>query len=814
MSIVTRRTWKWSLASLGLLLLAVAGVAFILWVVRLDRQILAEFGGRRWTEPTRVYAQSRELVAGTRLGLRQLVSELEQMRYRQVQRLPRPGEYQLRNNELILYTRRAQSIAGTREPLIARLRFGDNSIEALLTLAGEPLQRLRLDPPLIGSLFPIHGEDRLILSPDEVPRMLAAGIKAIEDRDFDHHAGVDYSAIARALWANLRAGEVEQGGSTLTQQLVKSYFLDGRRTLRRKITEAIMAQRLEAHYDKREIMTAYVNEVYLGQDGARAVHGFGLASQFYFGRTLEELEPEQIALLVGMIRGPSLYDPRRNPDRARQRRDYVLATLKTQQVIDGASYDQAVQRPLTLATAYDNSGRTYYPAFLDLVRRQLGGRGFSSANASTGHSVFTTLDPRVQRLAEQALTTELNRLGKERANKKLRNGEKPAPLEGVVIVADPASGDVLALVGGRNTTLAGFNRALDARRPIGSLVKPFVYLTALESGRYNAASIIDDSPVIVRTTANRDWQPQNFDHLFHGSVPLVRALAESMNAAAVSVALDVGIDSVASRLMDFGLARQPASVPALALGAVEATPLEVAQLYAGLATGGVRNPLHGIAGLATRGAAAGARPANSDAASAFAFRSQRVAKFEDVYPLDRMLVTVMDQGTGRSSRAALPPSLVVAGKSGTSSDYRDSWFAGFSGSHVVVVWIGTDTNQPTGLTGSSGALAVWTRVMLGLETQSWQPTMPPGFEVRNIDSLGGELVSEPCAARAIAVVVPRGTPLPESYECGSWPGQRFDDEVWSDGGFDERARDPAGEPRMPPRSLGERLRNWWDRVIH
>ncbi|MEZ5473483.1 MAG: transglycosylase domain-containing protein [Steroidobacteraceae bacterium] len=795
-----------------LLLVAAAGVAFVLWVVRLDRQILAEFGGRRWTEPTRVYASSLELQAGSHYSLRQLVGVLEQRRYRQVQRLPRPGEYQLRSHELVLYTRRAQSIEGLREPLLARIRFAADAVTNLSTLSGEPLQRLRLDPPLIGSLFPIHGEDRLILSPDEVPRLLTASIKAIEDRDFDQHSGVDYSAIARALWVNLRAGAVEQGGSTLTQQLVKSYFLDGRRTLKRKITEAIMAQRLEAHYDKREIITAYVNEVYLGQDGARAVHGFGLASQFYFGRALDELEPEQIALLVGMIRGPSLYDPRRNADRALARRNYVLAELKNQRVIDGVTYQRAHARSLTLATAYDNSGRTYYPAFLDLVRRQLSGRGFSSENAGTGHSVFTTLDPRVQRLAEQALTTELTRMDKVRTNKKTKNGVRPAPLEGVVIVARPGTGAVLALVGGRNTTLAGFNRALDARRPIGSLVKPFVYLTALESGRYHAASIIDDSPVIVRTTANRDWQPQNFDHLFHGPVPLVRALAESMNAAAVTVALDIGIEPVASTLNNFGLARQPTTVPALALGAVDAAPFEVAQLYAGLATGGVRQPLHAIAGLTSRGSATGTRLPSTDAGNAFAFGPRRVAKFEDVYPLDRMLVTVMNHGTGRASRAVLPPSLVVAGKSGTSSDYRDSWFAGFSGSHVVVVWIGTDTNEPTGLTGSSGALRVWTRVMQGLDTDSWQPTIPPGFEVRQIDAEGGELLSTPCEAQALEVVVPRGTALPESYACGSWPGQRFDDEVWSDGLSEPRV--PGRDPGAPPRSLGERLRNWWERVIH
>jgi penicillin-binding protein 1B len=796
---------------LGTILAAIliaAGVAFVLWVIRLDQQIIAEFGGRRWTEPSRVYAAPRVLLPGMTLSSDDLARDLEDLRYRRVQRMPRPGEFFLRDTELFLYTRRAQFTDGVREPLAARVQFNAGKIATLATLSGQALQRVRLDPPTIGSLFPVHGEDRLIVRPDEVPRELAAAIKAIEDRDFDHHSGVDYGAVARALWVNMRSGEIEQGASTLTQQLVKNFFLDGRRTWRRKLKEAIMAQRLEAHYDKREILTAYVNEIYLGQDGARAIHGFGLAAQYYFGRALDELEPEQIALLVGMVRGPSLYDPRRQPARALERRNYVLAELQRQKIFDAPTVEAARAKPLGLANNSDTSGRTYYPAFLDLVRRQLVARGFTGQTAATGHAVFTTLDPVVQRLAERALTTELARLAK--TAKKVGKKKVTAELEGVVIVATPATGDVIALVGGRNTSLAGFNRALDARRPIGSLIKPFVYLTAMETGRYHAASIIEDVPLVIKTSRNTDWEPQNFDKTFHGPVPMVRALAESMNAAAVSVALDVGVDNVAQTLYDLGLGRKPKAIPALALGAVDASPLEVAQLYSVLANNGVHRPLRAIQAMTDR-SRVGAPGAQR--ASEFAFAQRRVAPYESVYPIDSMMVAVMEHGTGRSGRAQLSPALTVAGKSGTSSGYRDSWFAGFSGEHLVVVWVGADSNESTGLTGSSGALSVWTAVMRELKTKPWQPAVPPGFELRQIDRLGGEMMTLDCPTSPIVVALPRDTFLPESFECGTPPSDRFEDETWSDGWLER-----GGEDRPPfdgegDRSVGERIRDWWRRII-
>src|SRR5207248_1257287 len=351
----------------------------------------------------------------------------------------------------------------TRTATLLSVVVGPKGLESLRDGAGQEVPVLRLEPLLIGSIFPIHGEDRIVVTPEEVPALLPAALKAVEDRKFDSHHGVDPVAMLRALWVNVRARQIEQGGSTLTQQLVRSYFLSSRQTLSRKVREAIMAMALDAHFTKADLMNAYINEIFLGQDGDRAIHGFGLASQFYFGKPLAELDLSEVALLVAVVRGPSYYDPRRHPERARARRDLVLKIM-----------------------------------------------------------------------AEQALEHELTRLDRQRKHAQ-------EPLEGAIVVTSPQSGDVIAIVGGRNVGYDGFDRALDAHRSMGSLVKPFIYLTALESGHYNAATVVQDAPIDVALAKDKHWRPENFTHQTYGPVPVVRALAESLNLATVGVGLDVGL---------------------------------------------------------------------------------------------------------------------------------------------------------------------------------------------------------------------------------------------------------------------------------
>jgi penicillin-binding protein 1B len=712
--------------------------------------VTRQFEGRRWTLPAQVYAAPLELYAGLPLSEGELERELQRLEYRRVDRLERPGTYKEQASRIDVALREARFADETRPASILTIATGASGIESVHDSTGKDIPIVRLEPLLIGSIFPIHGEDRIVVTPQEVPPLLPAALKAVEDRNFDTHHGVDPAGIARAIWVNVRAGQIEQGGSTLTQQLVKSYFLDSRQTLGRKLREAAMALALESHFSKADLMNAYINEIFLGQDGARAVHGFGLASQFYFGKPLSELDLSEVALLVAVVRGPSYYDPRRHPDRVRVRRDLVLKLMAERGIVSAAEAQVAAKRSLGVTP---RASGTYYPAYLDFVRRTLRRDYRDEDLTEEGLRIYTSLEPRAQEQAEEALEHELARLDHSRKK------AEAAKLEGAVVVTSPQSGDVIAIVGSRNVGYDGFNRALDARRPFGSLVKPFIYLTALETGRYNAATVIQDAPVSIRLANGTLWQPENFTRQTNGPVPLVRALAESLNLATVNLGMDLGLPKVSKTLQRFGLPRAPAEVPSMLLGAIDVTPMEAAQMYNGLANGGFRTPLRAVRAVIS---------ADGKSIRAIPLQVTPVASPDMVYALDRMLEQVMIKGTGKPARSVLPANLVVAGKSGTSSDLRDNWFAGFSGAHLAIVWVGYDNNVPTGFTGSSGALPVWARLMAGLGTTSWNAPMPESLAETWIDYPTGLQVEKECSDNdSVPIAVPTGTQLPAKPGCAS-----------------------------------------------
>ncbi|HUL19522.1 MAG TPA: penicillin-binding protein 1B [Steroidobacteraceae bacterium] len=760
-----------------LLIAAAAVLALGGYLFYLDRLVTHQFEGRRWTLPAQVYAAPLELYAGAPLTAALFEAELRRLHYRRADAPEQPGTYRVSGDHLTLALRPARFADETRAAQRLEVTLGPKGIEGLHDAAGRELPVLRLEPLLIGSIFPSHGEDRIVVTPAEVPPLLPAALKAIEDRKFDTHHGIDPLGMLRAAWVNVRAGQIEQGGSTLTQQLVRSYFLSSRQTFSRKLREAAMAMALDAHFTKADLMNAYINEIFLGQDGDRAIHGFGLASQFYFGKPLAELELPEVALLVAIVRGPSYYDPRRHPERARARRDLVLKVLAEQHVVTAAEASAAARRPLGVSVRPSGA---YYPAYLDFVRRTLRRDYREEDLTQAGLAVYTSLDPRAQGEAEAALDRELARLDR------LHKGGTQ-PLEGAVVVTTPPSGEVIAIVGGREVGYDGFDRALDAHRSMGSLVKPFIYLTALESGRYTAATVVQDAPVDVKLVNGRHWKPENFTRQVYGPVPVVRALSESLNLATVGVGLDLGLPKVAQTLTRFGLTTPPAQVPAMLLGAVDVTPLEAAQLFNGLANGGFKSPLRAVRAVISH---------DGRALKAFPLEVTPIATPENIYQLDRMLVAVMEHGTGRPARALLPPDLVVAGKSGTSSDYRDSWFAGFSGSHLAVVWVGYDDNAPTGLTGSAGALPVWAHVMANLGARSWEVAMPETLAEVHLEFASGLRALPGCADDLVAVAVPAGTVLPGKPGCG----------------FPEGAGAAASTPPSP--SLKARAEEWLKRIVH
>jgi penicillin-binding protein 1B len=739
-----KKYWPFALGAVGAVLLVLT-----LWVFSLDRQIRQQFEGRRWTLPAKVYAQPLELYAGQALSIDDLQRELERLGYQHTSALSRTGNFERRDNRIDLVSRPFRFADENRGQQTLTVRFADNHIDKLWDAKGVDVPVFRLDPLLIGSIYPTQGEDRIIVTPQETPALLPAALKVVEDRRFDTHFGIDLRGIARALWVDLKSGSFDQGASTLTQQLVRSYFLTNRQTLSRKLTEAVMAMLLEVHFTKADLMNAYINEINLAQDGGRAIQGFGLASQYYFGKPLAELQLHEIALLVTEVRGANYYNPRRNSQRALARRNLILDLLAEHQVVSKDDAEHAKAKPLGLV---DSAGArsVYYPAFLDFVRRTLRRDYKDTDLTEAGLTVFSTLDPHVQARAEASLVNELQRLDKN-------SKRKDTDLEGAVVVTSPANGEVVAIVGGRNVSYSGFNRALDAKRSMGSLAKPVVYLTAIETGRYHAASIVNDVPVTLKLPGGKNWVPQNYEHNTNGPVPLVRALAQSLNLATVNLGMEVGLDKIASEFGKLGLDPQPQAVPAMLLGAVSTTPLDVAGIYNSLANGGFKTPLRAVRAVVDE---------KGEALKAFPLEVTQVADPSAVYQVDRMMLEVMRRGTGASARAKLG-NLVVAGKSGTSSDYRDSWFAGFSGSHVVVVWIGYDDNEPTRFSGATGALPIWTDIMDGIETTSWDQPLPEGLTETQIEFASGLGVNEHCEPNGLTVAVPTGTEIAMRDGCAA-----------------------------------------------
>lgn len=703
---------------LGFLATTLLGITVVgLYAIYLDGVVRAQFEGRRFALPARVYARPLELFVGARLSADEFARELQRLGYRQPLRGGEPGRFVRRGNEFRLVTRPFVFWDGAQPAAVLRLSFGATGLETLVNADdGAPLHLARLDPEYIGGIYPAHNEDRVLVRLDEVPAELVHALIAVEDRKFYSHLGIDPRGIARALVTTLSGGPT-QGGSTLTQQLVKNFFLTPERTLRRKFNEALMALLLEYHYDKDEILETYINEIYLGQDKNRAIHGFGLAAQFYFGKPLKELSLAQSALLVGIVKGPAVYDPHRHPERVKERRNLALRLMREQKFISEEQYLKAKIEPLGVG-AKPLMGTTRYPAFFDLVRRQLLRDYQEEDLRSEGLQIFTTLDPRTQAAAEAALTDRLARM------------DKDGRLEGAVVVTDAQTGEVQAVVGGRDPGYPGFNRALDARRNIGSLMKPAVFLAALADPqrRYTLITPLDDSPLTWAEPGRPAWSPRNYDRNHHGMVPLRTALANSYNIPTARIALNLGIGTVLAQASRLGNGEALPPHAASVLGAVPMSPLDVTQMYQTLASGGFRVPLRAIREVLT----AGGTPLQR-----YALSVEPVADAAPVYLLTAALQQVVREGTGKGLANYLPAELNVAGKTGTTDDARDAWFAGFTGDRVAVVWVGYDDNRPTRYTGGGGALPIWGQLMAQLDPEPLLPPLPDDVELVWIDPATG-----------------------------------------------------------------------------
>jgi penicillin-binding protein 1B len=664
--------------------------SFLLYTLWLDFTVRDQFEGVRWELPAHVYAAPLELYAGKEIGKKRLLETLQQLGYQKSTNRVQ-GSYRQRNGSVDIHSRTFQFMDGEESAVNARVYFEDGRITSIEPLSGgDEIDIIRLDPLLIGNFFPAHGEDRILIQLDALPEILVQTLLTVEDRGFYDHFGINPLAIARAMAVNIRAGKMVQGGSTLTQQLAKNLFLNRDRTLWRKVREALITLILESHYEKSELLEAYLNEVYFGQDQQRSIHGVGMASQFFFGHDASQLTLAESALLVGMLKGPSRYNPRRHPKRAKQRRNLVLDLLVAQGVITGQRAEKAKRRSLgVLKTA--PTAHTRYPAFIDLVRRQILHDYKREDLTSAGLRIFTTLKPIVQDTAEFALQQRIQQLG---------NGQRQ--MQGAVVVVNPKNGEVEGVVGGESPRSSGFNRALNAVRPIGSLVKPALYLTALEeSDRYTLTTILKDRPFQIRS-GNTVWEPQNYDQESHGDVMLFQALSKSYNLSTARLGAELGIGRVAKTLKRLGVERPIPRYPSLFLGVLELSPLEVAQFYQPLAGDGIHTPLRAIRGVTTH---------QGEPLNRYSLQVNEVASAESIALLQWGLQHVVRDGTAIGLKHMLGSQYGLAGKTGTTDELKDSWYAGFSGDRLAVVWMGRDDNKPAGLTGSSGAMRVWGQLM-------------------------------------------------------------------------------------------------------
>ncbi|MBT0420678.1 bifunctional glycosyl transferase/transpeptidase [Morganella morganii] len=687
-----RWRWFWFLVKLGIVMAILLGI----YGVYLAGKISDRLDGKVWDLPAAVYGRTVNLEPGMDYSLNEMVKLLEGMQYRKVTKITRAGEFSVTGNTIQML-RRPFDFPDSKEGQInARLTFGSSGLEKIENVDnGREFGFFRLDPKLITMLQSANGEQRLFLARSGFPDELVKALLVTEDRNFYEHDGISITSIGRALLANLTAGRAVQGGSTLTQQLVKNLFLSNERTLVRKANEAYMALIMDYRYDKDRILELYLNEVYLGQSGDEQIRGFPLASLYYFGRPVDELSLDQVALLVGMVKGASVYNPWRNPKNALERRNVVLKLLQTQGgVIDQEMYDVLSARPLGVK---EKSGViTPQPAFMQLVRQELREKLGDKVDDLSGVKIFTTLDPVSQDAAENAV---------EEGVKAIRAERKKPELEGAMVVVDRISGEVRAMVGGSQPQFAGFNRAMAAERSIGSLAKPMTYLTALGiPDTYRLNTWLDDQPLTINVPGGGGtWSPRNDSKTFSGRVMLVDALARSINVPTVNLGMAVGLDAVADTFVRLGApAKNIQKVPAMLLGAVNLTPLQVSQLFQTIGSGGNRATLSALRSVI----------AEDGTVIYQSFpQAQRAVAPQAAYMTLYGMQQVVERGTAARRLGSKFGKYHLAGKTGTTNLMRDSWFVGIDGKEVTISWMGLDDNSPSGLYGGSGALVLYGRYL-------------------------------------------------------------------------------------------------------
>ncbi len=777
--------------------LALVGLGVVLWAIWPYWRLSGQFEDVPALQPSRLYGRSRIVATGQLVDLRGVVGMLAGEGYRPVAGGERPttGHYRRSGGTLAIYQRAFPTPRGPGggAPLVLHLR---GRRIASLELAGRSVPAAYLDPPLIATYYGPDLKERRPVRVDDVPEELVEAILAAEDDSFFSHAGLSLTGIARAAWVDLTGGALSQGGSTLTQQLVKNLYLTQERTLSRKVREAVLAVFVELRHSKRAILQAYLNEIYLGSSNGVNLIGVGAASRAFFGKDPAQLDLPEAALLAGMIRSPASYSPIRHPDAAKRRRNMVLDRMVETGALDAAHAEQAKAQPVRVAPEPVVHRRAPYFAeyALDEAERRFGVKDLRDG----GYSLLSTLDWTDQQEAQKAVAWGLKALEKGWE----KGHHVKGPLQAALVSVEPTDGAIRAYVGGRDFSRSQFDRVSQAHRQAGSAFKPVVYAAAFASQAATPATLVEDAPLTVRL-ANQTWTPDNYDEEYHGWVSVRTALEHSYNVATARLALQTGLGKIVDTARAMGITTRLQPVPALALGAFEVTPLEMSTVYSTLATGGLRPSVHSLITVFDRqGRELPGLPVP---------QPERVLSPQTVYLLTSILQGVIDRGTGAGARAqGLEGPL--AGKTGTSNGRRDNWFCGYSPERTTVVWVGYDDNEKTRMSGSRAALPLWTRFTIRVRPPGGYSTfrMPPGLTTAVIDPETGELATDECP-ETITEVFPDGE-VPQEVchlhrDDWSWGDERYGSgqgehrgrfRRWLDRVFGGDDDDPGGDEGQPP----------------
>ena len=699
-----------------------------------------------WRLPSRVYSSELVIAPGMDIERAGFLERLARLRYREVSDVSAPGEFSRDPRGITVFIHTFQLLGKRYDAAPVRFSLDDGQVTRIVRIdRNEQVESATLEPECITEIFDSLYEDRTIVDLHECPRHLLDAIITTEDKRFYDHRGVDFRSLLRAGLTNIVHGGIAEGGSTITQQLIKNLFLTSERTMSRKIREMGMALIMERIYTKEEILHMYINEVYMGSYWHSGICGIGKASRMFFDKSVSNISLPEAALLAGMIKAPNAYSPYSAPAKALARRNTVLKLMEAEGIITPEVFEQAKRKALSVIPLVPK--KRHAPYFVDHVLSEIRDRYPQKALEKGGYQIYTTLDMHMQITAETLLEHGL--------------ADKDEGIDGAVMIMDPRSGGVLAMVGGKKYADSQFNRAVKIRRHIGSLVKPIVYYTALRRG-YTLSSFVDDEPITVRLDDGSEWIPANFDKTTHGRILLKDALVNSYNLATVRVGMDLGVADILAEVGRIVPADVQEPNPSALLGALSYSPLEVSVIYSAFANGGNQVEARSIIGICNENGTIVEEMAN--------FRTEKVLDPAVVYLINTVLQEVLTSGTAKNSRLYGMPER-ACGKTGTSDDLRDSWFVGFTPDLIVTTWLGSDEYRPIGHTGSSGAMPIASMILSRLSPAVTWP-VPQDVVICSVDPSNGKLAGFWSGNKGVSIPYIRGTePREVSEESTPW--------VWS-----------------------------------